>query len=226
MSKRRSQLLLAGLILAGLALLSIQTPALTPWFVGWLLVAVVIGYAYKRREPRLVLVSLVALLVMSGLGLYPKWQRALQQVAVTSGYGDARTLAGRLTPYVQAHGHVPPPGDPAWQELTAGLSNPYRHSPEFAALQVVPLPHRAGLVTAAQMLPPLPARAGDLTVFVAEDRFFAVGARDDHGAALPFSAEFSNLQGANSGTGDVRAVDQGAPGNRPGNASGSPVSGG
>jgi hypothetical protein len=84
------------------------------------------------------------------------------------------------------------------------------------SLEVVALPHRAGLVTAAQTLTTDAARAGDLTVFVAENRFFVIVARDEHGAPLPFSPEFSNLKTSKHGAGEARAVDQGIPGNMPG----------
>lgn len=83
MSKRRNQILLAGPILLGLALLSTQTPSLTPWFIGWLLTGIVISFAYKRREPRLIALSIVAILVLAGIGVYPRWRGAMQEVTET-----------------------------------------------------------------------------------------------------------------------------------------------
>jgi hypothetical protein len=214
MSKRRSQLILAGLILGGLALLSIKTPSLTPWFIGWLLAGVALSFAYKRREPRLIGASVLAILILAAVGVYPRWRGAMQHVSVTSAYGVARELSDRLV-RIGASGKLPPATSPAWREAAQGLQNPYRHTPIADTLQVTPLPHRAGLITAGQTLPADPAKAGDLTVFVAEDRFFVVVPRDEKGAPLPFSEEFSNLKNSKQGTGETRAVDQNLPGNQP-----------
>jgi hypothetical protein len=214
-SKRRNQLILAGAILAGLALLSLQTPSLTPWFVGWLLAGVALSFAYKRREPRLIAAAVLAIIVLAGVGVYPRWRGAMQQVNVTSAYGVARILAERLA-VLGAAGPLPQAQAPAWQDAAKDLKNPYRHTPVGGSLEVVALPHRAGLVTAAQTLATDPARAGDLTVFVAENRFFVIVPRDEKGVPMPFSPEFSNLKTSQQGAGEARAVDQGIPGNMPG----------
>lgn len=214
MSKRRSQLILAGIILGGLALLSVQTPSLTPWFVGWLLAGVALSLAYKRREPRLIGASVLAVVVLAAVGVYPRWRGAMQQVSLTSSYGVARALADRLAT-LGADGPLPPVQAKAWQDAAHDLQNPYHKSPIAGHLEVVALPHRAGLVTAGQTLAADPAKAGDLTVFVAEGRFFVVVARDDRGTPLPFSEEFSNLKNSHQRAGEARAVDQAVPGNQP-----------
>jgi hypothetical protein len=214
MSKRRSQLILAGVILGGLALLSLQTPSLTPWFIGWLLAGVALSFAYKRREPLLIGGSILIILILAAVGVYPRWQGKMQQVTVTSAYGVARELSDRLVK-LGADGKLPAANAPAWQEAAADLQNPYRHRPVSESLQIVTLPHRAGLITAGEALTSDPAKAGDLTVFVAENRFFVVVPRDEKGAPLPFSEEFSNLKNSKLGAGEARAVDQGIPGNMP-----------
>ncbi|MBC7544940.1 MAG: hypothetical protein H7338_19625 [Candidatus Sericytochromatia bacterium] len=214
-TRRRNQILLAGFILALLALLSFQMPALTPWFVVWLLAGFAISAAYKRREARLIGFAVVALVILAGIGLYPIWQGAMRQVTVTSSFGIARSLTDRLIKLAHGRGGRLPDGqDPAWQSLTAGLKNPYRQTPITGHVAVVSLPHRAALPTAVETLRPDPAKAGDLTVFLAESKFFIIVPRDEHGVPLPFSDEFSNLKTSKQGTGEARAVDQGIPGNQ------------
>jgi type II secretory pathway pseudopilin PulG len=214
MSNRRSQLILAGIILGGLALLSLQTPSLTPWFVGWLLAGIALSFAYKRREARLIGASVLVIIVLAAVGVYPRWRGAMQQVTLTSSYGVARELSNRLS-RLSAEGPLPAPTAQAWQDTAKDLQNPYRRTPIAGQLEVVALPHRAGLITAGQTLPADTAKAGDLTVFVAENRFFVVVPRDDKGAPLPFSEEFSNLKTSKTGAGEARAVDKSIPGNQP-----------
>lgn len=206
----RNKLLLAGIILAGLALLSLQLPSLTPWFIGWLLAGTGLSFAYKRRQPALIAASFAAVLGLLGLGLYPSWQASVATVSSATALTQAVWLTEQLKTTINASGgQVPETGDPVWQDLQARLDS-------SVTLETVVLPHRAALVTAAEGLSTDPGKANHLTVFIAEDRFFAIVPRDAAGVPSAFADDLSNLKQGNHSQGEVRAVDVNIQGNQGG----------
>lgn len=204
----RNKLLLAGIILAGLALLSIQLPSLTPWFVGWLLAGTGLSFAYKRRQPGLIALSFAAVLALLALGLYPRWQTSVATVSSATSLTQAVWLTEHLKAHTKATGGQVPGVDHAiWQSLEARLD-------AGVTVETVALPHRAALVTAAESLSTDPEKANQLTVFLAEDRFFVIVPRDAAGVPAAFSEDLSNLKQGNHSPGEVRAVDVNIQGNQ------------